>query len=177
MVSRAEKRKAENIKQAEIVLRHREAKKAQLRQKLIATVRDPDFLRWFEVTTGAEWNPALEDDPAHALDLLRYIYAFDQGRMAERAKAVELVSRVGTPAQIRRTLMVMLATPVWADRAALRQIYVRRAEMNRPVARFYEVDHIVPIKHPRVCGLHVPWNLRIVTRAENSKKKNNLEEF
>lgn len=176
MVSRAEKRKAENLKQAEIVQRHREAKKAQLRQKLTATVRDPDFLRWFEVTTGAEWNPALEDDPVEALALLQYIYAVEQGRLAERAKAAELVARISTPALIRRALMVMLATPLWVDRDALRKIYAQRTEMNRPLARVYEVDHIVPINNPRVCGLHVPWNLRIITMSENRKKRNKLEE-
>lgn len=39
-----------------------------------------------------------------------------------------------------------------------------------------EVDHIYPLVHERVCGLHVPWNLRLATKSENSRKQNKLPE-
>lgn len=34
----------------------------------------------------------------------------------------------------------------------------------------YVLDHIVPLKHPSVSGLHVPWNLRVVKHKTNAKK-------
>ena len=36
----------------------------------------------------------------------------------------------------------------------------------------YELDHIIPLRHPLVCGLHVPWNVRVVLKKTNVKKRN-----
>lgn len=58
------------------------------------------------------------------------------------------------------------ATPKWANLDKILEIYKEAS------SRRMHVDHIVPLAHPRVCGLHVEWNLSILTPLENFKKNN-----
>jgi hypothetical protein len=67
------------------------------------------------------------------------------------------------------------ATPHWLTRkqkGEIRQLYQIAITMSRTTGEPYVVDHIVPLRGEDVCGLHVPWNLRVVTREENLRKSN-----
>ena len=64
------------------------------------------------------------------------------------------------------------ATPPWANRDAITKIYARAHRMQRLTGVQYSVDHIYPLKHPLLCGLHVQWNLHVMTRTKNSSKQN-----
>lgn len=69
------------------------------------------------------------------------------------------------------------ATPSWLtyyQRIQMREIYKSAITLSRITGTPYVVDHIYPLRGAEVCGLHVPWNLRVVTRAENLKKSNQL---
>jgi 5-methylcytosine-specific restriction endonuclease McrA len=68
--------------------------------------------------------------------------------------------------QRNREVEIARATPPWANRDALLFVYNQAAVLG------LTVDHIHPIKHPHVCGLHVPWNLQLITREENASKGN-----
>ena len=69
------------------------------------------------------------------------------------------------------------ATPKWLSRkqrSEIRQIYQIAITMTQTTGEQYVVDHIVPLRSEAVCGLHVPWNLRVITQDENLKKSNKL---
>lgn len=69
------------------------------------------------------------------------------------------------------------ATPKWVTaehKLAMRQLYLEAMRLTKLTGERYVVDHIVPLINPTVCGLHVPWNLRVITQEENLKKSNKV---
>lgn len=70
------------------------------------------------------------------------------------------------------------ASPKWLTqehKAAIRQMYMDAITVTKITGVQYVVDHIIPLRSDVVCGLHVPWNLRVITQEENLKKSNKLE--
>jgi 5-methylcytosine-specific restriction endonuclease McrA len=63
-------------------------------------------------------------------------------------------------------------TPSWSDKKAIKEIYLKAAQMSIETGIQHEVDHIVPIMSKIVCGLHCQQNLQIITSYENKKKSN-----
>ena len=75
---------------------------------------------------------------------------------------------------VRYYRQLYMAWPEWcADDPRFGEIY-READRQRKAGRDVHVDHIVPLISPLVCGLHVPWNLEIITKAENLRKSNKI---
>jgi hypothetical protein len=70
------------------------------------------------------------------------------------------------------------ASPPWLTKEhklAMRQLYLQAMELTKITGERYVVDHIVPLISDVVCGLHVPWNLRVITQDENLRKSNKLD--
>jgi 5-methylcytosine-specific restriction endonuclease McrA len=69
------------------------------------------------------------------------------------------------------------ATPPWLSRkqkSEIRQMYQVAITLTQTTGEQYVVDHIVPLRSDVVCGLHVAWNLRVITQNENLQKSNKL---
>ena len=69
------------------------------------------------------------------------------------------------------------AVPKWFDsvKADVQKIYIEARTKTLETGIPHEVDHIIPLVSEYVCGLHVPNNLRVVTRYENRSKQNKLQ--
>jgi hypothetical protein len=67
-----------------------------------------------------------------------------------------------------RKALKRTCTPPWTDLKAVQYFY-----LNCPIG--YEVDHIIPLKHELVCGLHILGNLQYLLKKENRSKNGHTE--
>lgn len=77
-----------------------------------------------------------------------------------------------------RKLRHRSATPPWLtyqQKQDIKSLYRIAIQMTKTTGERYVVDHIVPLRSEVVCGLHVPWNLRVITQQENLVKSNKLD--
>ncbi len=74
-----------------------------------------------------------------------------------------------------RRARLLKATPPWTTpdmKKEIEAIYEsREAKTDHPN---WQVDHIHPLQGDNFSGLHVPWNLEVIPKAENLSKKNKL---
>ena len=71
------------------------------------------------------------------------------------------------------------ATPSWLTaihKAQLQEFYDLAIAKTVQTGIEYHVDHIHPLQGDRFNGLHVPWNLQILSATENMSKGNKLIE-
>ena len=71
------------------------------------------------------------------------------------------------------------ATPKWLTKKQRKDIidtYNEMRELNKLNLESYHVDHIIPLIGVAICGLHVPWNLRVIKASDNIAKSNNIVE-
>ena len=80
----------------------------------------------------------------------------------------------------RRRTSKLNASVSWADKNYIRDLYENCREVESIFESLgmrvkFHVDHIIPLQHKQVCGLHVEHNLQILTAEENVAKSNKYE--
>lgn len=118
-----------------------------------------------------EWDRnRYHTDPARKAYQLKQAHEWWKKTPENRAKRILYTNT--KRAHIKR------ATPKWlsaSDRKKISEIYHLASTLNNGSGR-YHVDHIVPLRGKLVSGLHVPWNLQILTAQQNQRKRNVFEQ-
>jgi 5-methylcytosine-specific restriction endonuclease McrA len=102
---------------------------------------------------------------------------WDQANPEQRAERLRRAGRKQYEAKpdlaharaVKRRGIVQQATPPFANPSAIRELYLKARSLGM------HVDHIIPLNHPLVCGLHVEHNLQLLPPWENLSKGNKYE--
>jgi len=132
-----------------------------------ARVNKPEIMK---ARKTAQYRRQVEKNPNSGAER----YAKNRDKQLERgkqyAKANPHIFRInGSLRRARKNN----ATPPWLVGELLDQvkaIYTEASKLTDSQGNRVQVDHIVPLKNDSVCGLHVPWNLRLLTKTENCRK-------
>ena len=127
---------------------HEKSKELGKRNALAYRERHPESME--------RWNEKLKDQRTQDPDRFKQ---YDQTKYQRHyAKIVQRVRLRDAALKVR--------TPTWANREAIDAIYAEAQRMNMTV------DHIVPLRGKTVSGLHVEYNLQLLTHGENARKGN-----
>ena len=69
----------------------------------------------------------------------------------------------------KREAAKLQRTPPWLTQQhtdTMKDFYIMASDLGM------EVDHIIPLQGKLVSGLHVPWNLQLLTGEDNRRKSN-----
>ena len=80
----------------------------------------------------------------------------------------------------KRRRTIKNAQPTWADQQYINDLYINVAETNAlfeaaGIKPNFQVDHIVPLLHDQVCGLHTEHNLQVLPAKKNQSKSNKFK--
>jgi hypothetical protein len=78
----------------------------------------------------------------------------------------------------KRRAVKLEATPKWLTTEMLTEIetiYFNAQGLTELTGIDFHIDHRVPLQGEEILGLHVPWNLQILTQHENCSKSNRYE--
>lgn len=105
-----------------------------------------------------------------------YLANLDENRAARR-KYYQQTKQEYYVRKAKRRASELDRTPSWLTKEDFNTIslFYHIAKLKQEITGIpHEVDHIIPLQGKTVCGLHVPWNLQILTQKENRKKANRL---
>ena len=119
------------------------------------------------------WKRGGKQYDATRSDAKRTYRTENDERLKEYFKAYRKANRPKLTAYRAKARAVkQLATPTWANQKYITMFYEMASLESTRVGLPVEVDHIVPLQSPLVCGLHNEFNLQLLLRSDNRAKCN-----
>ena len=97
----------------------------------------------------------------------------NRGKIREASRIWALSNpEKGAEKRLKRYNKHTQAIPAWCETAAIAILYRIRDKR----AGEHHVDHVIPLQHDLVCGLHCYANLEVIPAFDNLSKKNRFDQ-
>jgi 5-methylcytosine-specific restriction endonuclease McrA len=77
--------------------------------------------------------------------------------------------------EAKRRALKRKAYCTWGNGFFIKEIYALAKSREKATGIKWEVDHIIPLQHKLVCGLHNEFNLQVIPQSINRIKHNKWE--
>lgn len=148
-------------------------------EKALSAARSRKYRAAHPEKEKARGRQKYRDDPETNKDRAKQWAKDNPGKAAiiqkrSRAKNPDKYRAIKAKCQTDRRAAKLSATPAWADSRYIKLFYVMAQQEAKRIGEDVEVDHIVPLNHDLVCGLHCEDNLQLLTAAANLRKSNSF---
>ena len=105
-------------------------------------------------------------------DIVPRKLVLNEDEKAERRNEKIIYHRIKA---MERQAKIKNATPPWADKDKIKDLYKTAHLLELNTGLKHEVDHIIPLRGKTVSGLHVETNMQILLKTENRHKGNSFQ--
>lgn len=93
-------------------------------------------------------------------------------RKTSETPQARALDHISAKAVLKRRTALQAATPQWASKAKIKEIYKSARAISLATGLDHHVDHAVPLQSDLVCGLHNEFNLQVMPAGPNLSKHN-----
>ena len=135
---------------------------------------------WYEANTGSVFDETRAyRDIGYLKECIKHGVMWEELQNKRKEEMQQLISAYLETGKVAedvplRVIRMHLATPEWADKKKIKEFYKKRDLATKETGVTHHVDHIVPITHQDVCGLHCEFNLQVIEATENIRKRNDF---
>jgi hypothetical protein len=176
------------VKKVEASRQRYAAKREQIRAKAREKYRTDEEFRQKDILNSKIWRENnrekcieknkrwVELNRARSNEIKKKYVQRNPEKQAEARKKwiEENPDRIKAYARVRK-FYIRRATIYKDEKTRILQIYLECAEISKQTGVQHHVDHIIPLRGRKVCGLHCLDNLRIIPAKDNQAKGNKWE--
>ena len=146
--------------------------------------RNPENYAKYQEAKKQKWQTDIEyrtntNEKTKEINRIRYQDPEYKTKRSQQGKEwFKNNSGIAKAKRARRRASMSNSTPNWLtdiQKAQIAEFYEIATALETQTGIKHHVDHIVPLKANGISGLHVPWNLQILTANENLSKGNRYE--